>query len=89
MSPLKIFKDSNSSNLIHEGSYQRNQADELRVTEKQQCGWEGAAQSTASPRAPVKALLLHGQSAEPIFVIIFVLQTVNPNWYAAPSLWLG
>lgn len=36
---IKIFKENNNLNLIHEGSYQKNQVDGLKVTQKQErCG---------------------------------------------------
>lgn len=47
-------------------------------------GVEGAARtSTTSSQAPV---LLHGRAVESFLFVVFLLQTVSPNWYvgAAP-----
>lgn len=30
-------------------------------------------------------MLLHGRAVEPFWFIIFLLQTVNPNWYAGTA----
>lgn len=43
---------------------------------------EGAAGSTASSQAPV---LLHGRAVESFLFIVFLLQTVSPNWYVGTA----